>query len=64
MDPARKVLDTLMMGWALPHPFVFYLFSPGMRETREAKNFFVGAAVSVGVPGIAYMVTVSLTEYR
>jgi hypothetical protein len=58
MYAAWKVLGTLMIGWVVLHPFVFYLFSPGMRKTRAAKNFFVGGGICVGVPGIAYLVTV------
>jgi len=58
MDAASKVLGTLMMGWVLLHAFVFYLFSPGTRKAREAKSFFVGGGIWVGVLGIAYLATV------
>ena len=58
MDPPWKLLGTLIIGWVLLFPLVFCLFSPGVRKMGDAKNFFVGGGIWVGVLGIAYLVTV------
>jgi hypothetical protein len=64
VDLAFKGVGLLVIAWAFLFPFAFYLFSPGMRKTREAKDFFVGVAIWAGVLGVVYVAARLVHKYR
>jgi hypothetical protein len=64
VDLAFTGVGLLLIGCAFLLPFAFYLFSPGMRKTTEAKDFFVGVAFWVGLLAIVYLAARLVHKYR